>query len=212
MAPFKQVYAGIVTALKDKITLLIKGNASIIGDNTGDQTDATLPFSDITTNNASILKHGFLPKLPNSTLVYLNGVGLWAIPAGTGVATLIAVAPIINVGTALNPILAFQYQTQASIVAHSGGGQVSATKLLAEFNSVDIVANALDSVMLLAATEGVRQYVYNGGTNNLDIYPQVGQYIKGKAINVPLMLMPKNGVTFTCYVASPSEIGTFRFQ
>jgi hypothetical protein len=209
-SPDKQTFAATVISVLKGIVLKIKGNASIIGDNTGDQSDATLPFSDITTNNASILKHGFLSKLPNSNLVYLNGLGLWAVPSGTGVATITTNAPIINIGTATNPILAFQYKTQASIVAHAGGTQALATPLLAEFNSVDTVANALDSVLLLPATEGVRQYVYNNGTNNLNVYPQPGQNIKGKAANVALMLMPHNGTWFTCYVATPSEVGTFR--
>lgn len=212
MSSFKKVYAGIVKSLQLGIELIIKGNASIIGDNTGDQTDATLPFSDITTNNASIFKHGFLKKLPNSAFVFLDGQGNWSIPSGSGLASINVFAPLINIGTATNPILIFKYQTQASIVAHAGGGQTSATQLLNEFNSVDVVANNNDSVILLSALEGVRQYIYNGGANNLMIYPKLGQFIKGKAVNTPLMLAPKNGVTFTCYVSSPSEIGTFRFQ
>lgn len=40
-------------------------------------TDASLSFSDILTNNASITKHGFLPKLPNDATKYLNGLGNW---------------------------------------------------------------------------------------------------------------------------------------
>lgn len=41
-------------------------------------TDADLVLSDITTNNASSSKHGFLPKLPNDTSKWLRGDGSWA--------------------------------------------------------------------------------------------------------------------------------------
>ncbi len=55
--------------------LTIIGNTS--GINTGDQTisDATITTSDITTNNASITKHGFLKKLSNVSTEYLDGKG-----------------------------------------------------------------------------------------------------------------------------------------
>lgn len=58
--------------------------ANLSGTNTGDQalpTDATLSFSDITTNNVSTSKHGFVPKVTNTSL-FLKGDGTWAAPPG----------------------------------------------------------------------------------------------------------------------------------
>lgn len=49
-----------------------------------DITDANLITSDITTNNASITKHGFLKRLPNDSAVWLNGQGDFTAPAGAG--------------------------------------------------------------------------------------------------------------------------------
>ena len=40
--------------------------------------------SDITTLNASTTKHGFLKKLDNNALNFINGQGNWAEPAGVG--------------------------------------------------------------------------------------------------------------------------------
>lgn len=40
-------------------------------------TDATLSTSDITTNNASTLKHGFLKKLSGNSYDFMNGIGDW---------------------------------------------------------------------------------------------------------------------------------------
>ena len=46
-----------------------------------------ISFTDITTNNASTTKHGYLPKLNNSATQFLNGQGNWATPA-TGITSL----------------------------------------------------------------------------------------------------------------------------
>jgi hypothetical protein len=47
-------------------------------------TDANLVTSDITTNDVSTTKHGFVPKAPNNTTTFLRGDGTWAAPAGGG--------------------------------------------------------------------------------------------------------------------------------
>jgi hypothetical protein len=51
----------------------VDGNNNFSGINTGDQTDATLPFTDITTNNVSSTKRGFAPKSPADATKFLNG-------------------------------------------------------------------------------------------------------------------------------------------
>lgn len=45
-------------------------------------TDANLSTSDITTNDVSTTKHGFVPKAPNDTSKYLRGDGTWATAGG----------------------------------------------------------------------------------------------------------------------------------
>jgi hypothetical protein len=51
-------------------------------------TDANLSFTDVTTNDVSITKHGFAPKAPNVSTKYLAGNGNWVdLPTtGTGYA------------------------------------------------------------------------------------------------------------------------------
>ncbi len=78
------------TTNKNLITdaqLTVLGNTS--GTNTGDQTisDATISISDITTNNASTSKHGFVPKLPNDATKYYDGTGAYSVPTNSTVAT-----------------------------------------------------------------------------------------------------------------------------
>lgn len=43
-----------------------------------------LSLTDITTNNVSTSKHGFVPKAPNDATQFLNGTGAWSVPAGGG--------------------------------------------------------------------------------------------------------------------------------
>ena len=58
------------------------GNTS--GSNTGDQTDATITITDVTTNDVSTTKHGWFPKLPSPTGLYLKDDLTWDTPAGGG--------------------------------------------------------------------------------------------------------------------------------
>lgn len=46
--------------------------------------DSDLSISDITNNNVSTAKHGFVPKAPNDATVFLDGTGGYSTPAGNG--------------------------------------------------------------------------------------------------------------------------------
>jgi hypothetical protein len=46
--------------------------------------DADATLTDITTNNSSTTKHGFLKKLDNDSTHFMDGQGNWTVPAGSG--------------------------------------------------------------------------------------------------------------------------------
>lgn len=46
-------------------------------------TEASISFTDITTNDVSTTKHGFAPKAPNDVTKFLNGAGAYTVPAGS---------------------------------------------------------------------------------------------------------------------------------
>lgn len=52
--------------------------------NPHETSDANLIVSDITTNNVTTLKHGFVPKLPGSATQFFNGAGNYVTISGTG--------------------------------------------------------------------------------------------------------------------------------
>lgn len=53
-------------------------------DDGGTLAEAALALTDITTNNASAAKHGFLPKLSGDSTLFLNGDGEWTAPTISG--------------------------------------------------------------------------------------------------------------------------------
>lgn len=89
---------GNVVATLDTATYVVSKNylngalASKL--NTSSFTDALISTSDITTNNVSITKHGFVPKAPNDATKYLDGTGAWTVPAGGGGSSSLANANI----------------------------------------------------------------------------------------------------------------------
>jgi len=71
--------ATIVTAnIADSRTQLnIRTGTKVGGVTPGAATDAAITFTDVTTNDASTSKHGFLKKLSNVATQFMNGVGAW---------------------------------------------------------------------------------------------------------------------------------------
>lgn len=58
--------------------------AQSVADLATPDSDATITTTDVTTNNASTSKHGFLKKLSNVATEYMDGTGAWSTPAGGG--------------------------------------------------------------------------------------------------------------------------------
>lgn len=58
-------------------------------------TEANLSLSDVTTDNVSIARHGFVPKLPNDSTKFLNGVGAFA-AVSSGLFTIVQSAAAFN--------------------------------------------------------------------------------------------------------------------
>jgi hypothetical protein len=57
------------------------GRTGTVAATSGDYSEAQISFTDITTNNASTSKHGYLPKLPNDATKFIDGTGAWSVPS-----------------------------------------------------------------------------------------------------------------------------------
>lgn len=83
-------------------------------------TDATLTLTDITTNNASTSKHGFLPKLDGNTAHFLDGTGALVSPSITSVKDGTDATKILNFD-----VSAFATATTRTFAPAPGGNSVS---------------------------------------------------------------------------------------
>ncbi len=61
--------------------------------------ETQLSFTDVTTNDVSTSKHGFVPKSPNDATKYLDGTGAYSVPAG-GASELILISRQTATGVA----------------------------------------------------------------------------------------------------------------
>ena len=59
------------------------GRTGAVVATTNDYSEAQLSFTNITTNNVSTTKHGFVPILPNDATKFLNGTGAYSVPSGS---------------------------------------------------------------------------------------------------------------------------------
>lgn len=62
------------------LTVNAKGLVTSAAQQTVTPAESSITFTDITTNNASTTKHGYLPKLNNSFRSYMDGTGNWSTP------------------------------------------------------------------------------------------------------------------------------------
>lgn len=87
------------------------------GTNTGDQTisDATISLTDITTNDTTITKHGFAPKLPNDAAKFLDGLGNWTVPPDTG-----GSGDVVGPASSVNNRVVFFDGTTGKLIKDSG--------------------------------------------------------------------------------------------
>ena len=86
------------------------------------------------------------------------------------------------------------------LTALAGGGQSGATKLSATVNRVTTVATSADSVMLPAASAGLRVTAINAGANSMNVYPSTGDAINALSANTALAVASNSTTIFYCAV------------
>ena len=88
-----------------------------------------------------------------------------------------------------------------SITAYATGGQAAATQLTKRYNRVDTCVTSNDSVKFLQAYEGLEQEVYNNTSNDIMVYPYVGDNFLGLSTNVGILLTSGQKIKIFSYEA-----------
>lgn len=105
----------------------------------------------------------------------------------------LTILPVLTGAIFTDPIT---YSLAATLTAHAGGGQASATAITEELNIVTICATAGDSVKLPSAVAGFKIIVKNEGATALDIFPFSGDSIDALAVNLAVRIQPGTVVSF----------------
>jgi hypothetical protein len=135
----------VSTATSNKVTFDTLNNAVVI-------VETQVSLSDNTTANASTTKHGLLPKLSGVSTQFLNGEGVFAVPAGGG--TSVSDVNVVftdnatnNASTSAHGFLpklsgvSTQYLNGEGVFSVPAGGGASATE--AVFTNGDLTAGIL---------------------------------------------------------------------
>lgn len=151
--------SGTVLALTTSptfVTPALGTPASGVGTNLTGIPEGALSTTDITTNNATTSKHGFLKKLDNDSTHFMDGTGAWAVPSGTGGSGSTAWVPSRGAGTATNSKITIACSTSPYCAAYSGETLSCATTSNITF---DISANgssvAGDVLLFCKTSDGV---------------------------------------------------------
>jgi hypothetical protein len=83
-------------------------------------------------------------------------------------------------------------------ITAAGTTQGTATQLTAAVNFIGTTAAGTGVILYSAATLGDTQYVYNGGANNLLVYPPSGAAINGGTTNAAITVTPNTSVICQC--------------
>lgn len=136
------------------------------------------------TINAAAAATG-ITQPPNSIDIYVcSAAGLWNAEVGVGFSGSF-----------------FTELSQDNITAFAGGGQGSATQLVAQTSRITTVATAGDSVKLPASAPGLELMVINHGTKPMQVFGLGSDQIDDQAAATGVSQMQNSLVIYTCAAA-----------
>ena len=157
--------------------------------------ESSIAFTDITTNNATTLKHGYLQKLTGSTNTFLRGDGAFATPAGIANSYLAQdfsgtgkTAPIVvthNFGA--HPIVQVMDST-GHLLQFSGGGSKITDIQHDSLNQVTITLSAdIDGIVMCSVgSPQLSAYIHVADNYNVTYSDYfVEQTVSGKNVTLP---------------------------
>jgi hypothetical protein len=91
------------------------------------------------------------------------------------------------------------YTSQAGITAYAGGGQSQAFQLTSEYNKLDTVATAGDSVKVSQASANKRHVIVNNGANDCAVFPVASENFEGLPANAAVSLSAGMSMEVFCF-------------
>lgn len=174
-------------------------------DDGGTLSEAALALTDVTTNNASTTKHGFLKKLDNDAGHFMNGQGDWVAPSGTSLtveeedgAPSVSDVTIIKVS---NGTLTDNGSGSVSISTGGGGGGDVATDTIWDAKGDLAAGTGADTAQkLTVGSNGQYMIAASGQTTGL-------QWVTGGRVLISSATPTSTGtVSFTSIPSSYSKI------
>lgn len=112
-----------------------------------DITDAQLSTSDVTTNDVSTAKHGFVPKAPNDTAKFLRGDGTWNTPASGSADGWTAAGETWTYASADDPTFTFTVAGVDLTTKYYPGMRIKLTQTTAKYFIITKVAFSTDTTI-----------------------------------------------------------------
>jgi hypothetical protein len=116
-------------------------------DDGGTVAESVITFTDITTNNASTSKHGFLKKLDNDNTHFMDGTGAWS-------------APVVSASVATDAI----WDAKGDLAG--GTGANTAARLAVGTNGFVLTADSGEATGMKWATGGAGDFVGPGASTD----------------------------------------------
>lgn len=177
-------FTGTVAGVTASMVGAPSGSGTSSGTNTGDQTlptDATISTSDITTNNVSTAKHGWMSKLPGGTTNFFREDGSWQ-PAGGGTATWGSVVGTLSNQTDLQSVLDMKQNSVLGITSTEISYLDGVTSSVVSINNTQTLSNktlVTPSIASFAQAQHTHQDGAGGGLFNASsVFSMTGGQIK----------------------------------
>lgn len=138
-------------------------------------TEADISLSDVTTDNVSIARHGLMPKLPNATTKFFDGVGSWRV---------LAAGDLPNAGvftgdaTTTFPALTIGANAIGTSKMDSGGGAAGAI-IIADGTAHGLAVHPISGDATMAATGALT--IANSAVTNAKMANMADGTIKGNS-------------------------------
>ena len=168
--------------------------------------ESDISLDDNTTNNVSIAKHGFTPRLTNSSAQFLDGQGNWSVPAGA-TANDYSITTFSS-QTSVNVVHGFGSYPVVQVINNTGAVIIPKTIVNNSLNDFTVTFSSSTTGSILATLGGPQSYSVKAVSSNYTVL-RTDKNVQATASGINLTLPWASGVTgfeFRIDNASPGDV------